>query len=114
MLYKLVMAGRIPGFRRGRYRPRKHGLPPHTCAPPTTFTASASTTPASDGSSVPPGPYTQKFVMMPNLRYHNSRPQPSFLQQPSPPPSPSPGGEARGQPASASSPAPSQPSMQDV
>ena len=114
MLYKLVMAGRTPGFRRGRYRSRKHGLPLHTRAPPTTFTAPASTTPTSDGYSVPPGPHTQKFVMIPNLGYHNSGPQPSFLQQASLPPSPSPGGQARSQPASAPSPTPSQPGSQDA
>ena len=27
---------------------------------------------------VPPGPYTQEFVMIPNPRYHNLGPQPLF------------------------------------
>ena len=35
MLYILVMAGPTSGSGRGRGRPRKHGLPPCTRAPPT-------------------------------------------------------------------------------
>ena len=80
MLYRLVMAGRTPGFGRGRGRPRKHGLPPCTRASPTTSTFPASTIPASDGSSVPPVPHTHEFVMIPNFGYHNLEHHPSFPQ----------------------------------
>ena len=80
MLYKSVMAGQTHGSRRGRGRSRKHGLPTHTHALITTSTAPTSTTPVGDGSSVPPGPYTQEFVMIPNPGYHNLGPQLSFLQ----------------------------------
>ena len=109
MLYRLVMAGRTPSSRRGRGRPRKHGLPPAPRTPPTTSTTPASTTSAG-GSSVPPSPYTQEFVMIPNPGYHNSEPQPLFLQQASSHPPPPLGGEACGQPAS--TPSPSQPGLQ--
>ena len=57
MLYKSVMAGQTPGSERGRGRPRKHGLPPRTYAPPTISTMPASTTPTIDGSSVSCGPH---------------------------------------------------------
>ena len=73
------MAKWIPGSRQGRGRPRKNGLTPRTCAPPTTSAAPASIIPASDGSFIPPGPHTQKFVMIPNLGYHSLGPQLSFL-----------------------------------
>ena len=76
------------GSRRGRGRLRKHGLPPRTHAPPTTSTTPTLTTPTSDGCFVPPGPHIQEFVMIPNPGYHNSGPQPSFLQQASSPPCP--------------------------
>ena len=71
------MAGQAPSSGRGRGRPRKHDLLPHTKALPTTSTTLASTTPTSDGSSIPPGPHTEEFVMIPNPGYHNSEPQPS-------------------------------------
>ena len=87
MLYRLLMAGRAPDFRQGRGRPRKHGLPLRTCAPPTASTAPVSTTPTTATTSTPPGhpPHTQEFVMIPNPRYVESGPQPSFPSQPSPP-----------------------------
>ena len=72
------MAGRTLGSGLGRGRSRKHGLSPRTHTLSTTSTAPASTTPASDGSSVPPNPHTQEFIMIPNLGYHNLGPQPSF------------------------------------
>ena len=81
MLYKPVMTGWTPSYGQGRDRSRKHGLPPRTRAPPTTTSiVSASTTPVSDGCSVPPGPHTQKFVIIPNPGYHNSGPRPSLFQ----------------------------------
>ena len=82
-------------------------------APPTTSTAPASTTPMSDGCSVPPGPHTQEFVMIPNPGYHNSGPQPLFPQQQASPPLPPPlEGEVCTQPASTPFPTPSQPGSQ--
>ena len=73
------MVRRTPGFGRGRGKPRKHGLPPRICDPPTIYIVPASTTPASDASSVPPGLHTQEFVMIPNPGYVESGPQPSFF-----------------------------------
>ena len=63
MLYRLVIAGRTSGSRRGRGRLRKHGLPSRTRTASTTLV---------NGSFVLPGPQTQEFVMIPNLGYHNS------------------------------------------
>ena len=88
------MARRTPSSGRGKGRPRKHGLPPHTCTAPTTSSTPASTTPVG-GSFVPPGPHTQEFVMIPNIDYHNSELQPSFQQQTFPPLPLPPEGEAR-------------------
>ena len=78
MLYRSVMSRRTPDSRRDRDRLRKYGLPPNIRAPPTTSTTLASTTPSSDGSSVPPSSHTQEFVMISNPGYHNPEPQPSF------------------------------------
>ena len=103
MLYKLVMAGQTPSSRRCRGRPRKHGLPPRTHITPITSSTPPSTT-LVGGSSFILGPYTQKFVLIPNLGYRNLEPQPSFPQQASLPPPPPLEGKADGQLASTPSP----------
>ena len=93
MLYRLLMAGRGPDSERGRGRSRKHGLPPHTHAPPTTSTALASITSTTTTIFALPSHYLyiQEFVMIFNLGYVELESQPSPL----PPPPPLPGGEAR-------------------
>ena len=48
------MAGQGSSSGQGRGRLKKHGLPPHTCAPPNTFTSSAFTTPTTTTTSTPP------------------------------------------------------------
>ena len=70
-LYKSLIAGLGSSFGRGKGRLRKHGLPPHTRAPPTSFTALASTIPTTATTFTPPShpPHTQEFVMIPNPRY---------------------------------------------
>ena len=52
----------------------------HTRAPPTTTTALVSTTPTTATISTPfdHPPHTQEFVIIPNFRYVELRPQPSF------------------------------------
>ena len=81
MLYRSLVVGPAPGSRQGRGRLRKYSLPLCTHAPSTTSAMPASSAPATDASSAPSGhsPHTQKFVMIPNFGYVESRPQPSFL-----------------------------------
>ena len=78
MLYRSLMARQEHGSGLDKGRPRKHGLPPHTRAPPTNSTTLVSTT---TPSFAPLGhsPHTEEFVMIPNLGYVESGPQPLFL-----------------------------------
>ena len=102
----------------GRGRPRKHDLPPHICTSPTVSTAPASTTStaATTSTTSSHSPHTQKFVMISNPKYVESRPQPSFPPQPSLPPSLPLGGEACTSlvPDSTPSPTPRQPGLQSA
>ena len=63
------MTGQTPSSGRGRGRPKKHSLPPRIRGLPTTSTVLVSTIPVSDASSIPLGPHTQEFVMIPNRGY---------------------------------------------
>ena len=74
ILYKSLMAGRGSGFRRGKGRPRKHGLPSHTRGPSITFIVPTSTTPTTAAAFSPPAhfPHTQEFVIIPNPEHVES------------------------------------------